>query len=112
MDYRERLREWITDHDLKQKALAKELGITKAVISNYLTGRSHMPIEVLVRLSQILGLSMDYLVGLTDEPLPAMQLTASERQFVEKLRTLSYDQKELIAKTIALMQEQNQRRQS
>ena len=43
MHYRERLREWITDHDLKQKALAKELGITESVVSNYLTGRSQMP---------------------------------------------------------------------
>lgn len=112
MSYAARMKEWITDHDLRQKTLAKEFHVTEAVLSHYMTGRSDVSVDVLVKFARYAGLSMDYLVGLTDEPLPAMQLTASERQFVEKLRTLSYDQKELIAKTIALMQEQNQRGQS
>lgn len=111
MSYAARMKEWITDHDLRQKALAKEFHITEAAFSHYMTGRSDVSVDVLVKFAKYVGLSMDYLVGLSDEPLPAMQLSAAERQLVEKFRTLSYEQKELIVKTIALMQEQNQRGQ-
>ena len=109
MEYRERLREWMAGHDLKQKALAKELGISKSVVNNYLTGRSHMPIEVLVKLSRLFGVSVDYLSGAVDDPLPSVQLNRTEQQLVENFRTLTGDQKELIARTIAVMQEQNRR---
>ena len=103
------MKEWITDHDIRQKTLAKEFQITEAVLSHYMTGRSEVPVDVLVKFAQRAGLSMDYLVGLSDEPLPPLTLTASERQFVENIRTLSYEQKELLARTIAIMQEQNRR---
>ena len=65
MHYRERLREWIGDHDLKQKKLAGELDITESVISNYMTGRSQMPIEMLVKMADHFGVSVDYLAGVT-----------------------------------------------
>lgn len=109
MNYRERLRDWITDHDLKQKALAKELGISKSVISNYITGRSHMPIETLVRLSQLFGVSVDYLSGAVDDASPSVRLNQAEQQLVDSFRTLDRRQRELILRTIAIMQEQNQR---
>ena len=66
MHYRERLKEWINDHDLKQKVLAKELNISESVISNYLTGRSQVPIEMLVKISQFFAVSTDYLLELDD----------------------------------------------
>ena len=104
-----RAKEWIVDHDIKQKTLAKELHITEAMLSNYLTGRNDMPVEVLVRLAQRFGVSMDYLVGLCDEPSVPMTLTDGERTLVAAYRTLSREQKELIAQNIRFMQEQNQK---
>ena len=109
MTYEARMKEWITDHDIRQKALAKEFNVTEAVMSHYMTGRSEVTVDVLVKFAQRTGLSMDYLVGLSDEPLPAMQLTESERQLIESIRTLLPTQKELIVKNIAIMQEQNRR---
>ncbi len=52
---------------------------------------------------------MDYLVGLSDEPMPPIRLTESECQLIENFRTLHSTQKELIVKNVAIMQEQNQR---
>ena len=112
MSYEARMKEWITDHDIRQKTLAKEFHITEAALSHYMTGRSEVSVDVLVKFAKYAGLSMDYLVGLSDEPLPAMRLTTPERQFVEELRTLSYEQRELVAKIITAMQEQNQRKHS
>ncbi|MCI8990270.1 MAG: helix-turn-helix domain-containing protein [Lawsonibacter sp.] len=109
MSYETRMKEWITDHDIRQKVLAKEFHVTEAALSNYLTGRSTITLDVLVKFAKRSGLSMDYLVGLSDEPIPPMPLTESERQLIEHFRTLHPTQKELIVKNIAIMQEQNQR---
>lgn len=109
MSYEVRMKEWITDHDIRQKVLAKEFHVTEAMLSHYLTGRSEITVDVLVKFAKRSNLSMDYLVGLSDEPLPSMRLTGAERQLIENFRTLQSEQKELIVKNIAIMQEQNQR---
>ena len=109
MPYETRMKEWITDHDIRQKVLAKEFHVTEAVLSNYLTGRSSITLDVLVKFAKRSGLSMDYLVGLSDEPMPPIRLTESECQLIENFRTLHSTQKELIVKNVAIMQEQNQR---
>ena len=110
MHYRERVKEWIGDHDLKQKALAKELGITDSVMSNCLTGRSQMTIEMLVMLAEIFGVSVDYLAGVTNDPAPPLRLDETERQLVEMLRNLHHDQQEAVQNQVQFFQKQNQRR--
>lgn len=109
MHYRQRLKEWITDRDLKQKALAKELGVSESVISNYLTGRTQMTIEMLVKMAEYFGVSVDYLAGVTDDPELPVGLSRTERQLVESFRTLNREQRELIIKNVMIMQEQNRR---
>ena len=109
MHYRERLKEWINDHDLKQKVLAKELNISESVISNYLTGRSQVHIEMLVRMAKHFGVSVDYLAGVTDNPELPISLQKTEQQLVEAFRTLTQQQKELILQNVQFMQEQNRR---
>ena len=109
MHYRERIRAWIADHDLKQKALAKELGITDSVISNYLTGRSQMPIEMLVKLADTFGVSVDYLAGVSNDPAPPLRLDETERQLVEMFRGLRRDQQEAVHNQVQFLQKQNQR---
>ncbi len=107
--YGARAKEWITDHDVKQKMLAKEFHITETMLSNYLTGRNDMPVAVLVKIAERFGISMDYLVGLCDKPTAPMQISESEQTLIAAYRTLSKDQRELIAQNIRFMQEQNQK---
>ena len=109
MSYEVRMKEWITDHDIRQKALAKEFHVTESMMSHYMTGKNEVTVDVLVKFAKRTGLSMDYLVGLSYEPVPSMPLTESERQLIENFRTLRPAQKELIVKNIAIMQEQNRR---
>ena len=106
----DRARALLTDHDIKQKNLAKFLNISEAKMSNYLNGKSDMPTRVVTGIAQYFHVTTDYLLGLTDYPELPVRLSAGERELVERLRTLSRDQKELIAQNIRLMQEQNQRR--
>lgn len=63
-----RIRELREDKDLKQKDIAAVLSCSQRVYSNYERGDLDIPTEILVKLSKYHGVSVDYLLGLTDEP--------------------------------------------
>ena len=65
-----RIKDLREDHDLYQKDLAQYLQCTQVCYSNYQTGMRDIPTEVLLRLSDFYGTSVDYLLGRTDEPAP------------------------------------------
>ena len=66
--YTERLRELREDNDLKQKQIADILGTTQQVYSRYENGLNQIPIHHLVTLSNFYNVSVDYILGLTDNP--------------------------------------------
>ena len=111
MRYGSRIKEWITDHDIKQKALAKEfhIHITESMMSHYMTGRNEITVDLLVKFAQKYGLSTDYLVGLSDSPRPSPALSPTEEKLVLDFRTLTRDQRELIVRNVAIMKEQNEK---
>ena len=65
-----RIKDLREDHDLYQKDLAQYLQCTQVCYSNYETGKRDIPTEVLLRLADFYGTSVDYLLGRTDEPAP------------------------------------------
>ena len=66
----ERIRNLREDRDLKQEDLAKLLNCTQACYSNYENGHRDIPSEVWVKLADYYGVSVDYLLGLTNEKQP------------------------------------------
>lgn len=65
-----RLRDMREDKDLPQRALAELLHVSQATYSRYESGALDIPSEALIALACFYETSIDYLVGLTDEPLP------------------------------------------
>lgn len=63
-----RLRDLREDHDMKQKDLAVYLNCSQQVYSNYELGQRDVPTDILIRLSQLYHVSVDYILGLTDNP--------------------------------------------
>lgn len=63
-----RIRDLREDHDLLQKDLAAYLQCTQVCYSNYENGKRDIPTEVLIRLSEYYEVSVDYLLGLSDDP--------------------------------------------
>ena len=100
MAYGARMKEWITDHDIKQKALAKEFHVTESMMSHYMTGRNEITVDVLVKFAKKYGLSMDYLVGLSENWAAPLDLTEEERALILGYRALSRDQRELALRLV------------
>ena len=63
-----RLRDLREDHDMKQKDLAAYLNCSQQVYSNYELAQRDVPTDILIRLSQLYHVSVDYILGLTDNP--------------------------------------------
>lgn len=63
-----RLRELRSKRKLRQKDMAKKLGITESAYGYYEQGRSEPPYETLHQLAQFFDVSLDYLLGITDDP--------------------------------------------
>ena len=68
--YRNRLKDLREDRDLKQAALAEYLQIHQTTYSDYELGKLNIPINVLRKLADYYGTSIDYLLGRTGEKKP------------------------------------------
>ena len=62
----QRIRDLREDRDLKQRQLAEYLNCSQQVYSNYELGQRDIPTDVLIKLSQLYNVSVDYLLGLTN----------------------------------------------
>ncbi len=63
-----RLKDLREDHDYTQQQVAEAIGITQRKYSYIETGVQQLTAEVLVPLARYYGVSVDYLLGETDEP--------------------------------------------
>jgi transcriptional regulator with XRE-family HTH domain len=92
-----RIREARIKNHLTQEELAEKLHTEKNQISRWENGKSIPRSEYLVSMSNILGVSVDYLLGLSDEPTIRMRfdnLSPEEMLILTALR--KGDEKEAI----------------
>ncbi len=67
MVYR-RIRDLREDHDLTQRRMSEILNCSQQVYSNYELGQRDIPTDILIKLSRFYGVSVDYILGLSDTP--------------------------------------------
>lgn len=65
-----RLKDLREDSDITQKAIADMLHIRQNTYSQYENGQRQIPISCLVSLAMFYGVSVDYILGLTDVKTP------------------------------------------
>ena len=65
-----RLRNLREDNDLYQKDIANLLGISQQYYSEYENGKRPIPVIYLIKLAKFYNVSLDYLVGLTNNSKP------------------------------------------
>lgn len=63
-----RIRDLREDRDLTQKQVSSELRCSQQVYSNYELGQRDIPTDILIKLSAFYNVSVDYILGLTDNP--------------------------------------------
>ena len=87
-----RLRKARTALGLSQLQLANRLGNTRHLISQVEHGRCGLTMPRLSAAAQTLGVSVDYLFGLADEPTPAHQLARDLTAATARVRDLEDQQ--------------------
>ncbi|MBR7101213.1 MAG: helix-turn-helix transcriptional regulator, partial [Clostridia bacterium] len=65
-----RIRDLREDNDLLQKQLAEYLHCSQVAYSRYELGTRDIPTQVLIELAIYYNISVDYILGLTDEKIP------------------------------------------
>ena len=63
-----RIREVREDHDLTQREIADELGMSQPQYNRYERGYRDIPTDMLIFLAYRYNTSVDYLLGRTDDP--------------------------------------------
>lgn len=65
-----RIRDMREDKDLTQTQLAKEVNVSQRTYSYYENGERTIPPEVLIALAKFYNVSVDYILELSDNPIP------------------------------------------
>jgi len=65
-----RLKDLREDHDFTQSELSEKLNIRQNTYSQYENGQRQLPLDILVRLTEIYRTYADYILRLTDERMP------------------------------------------
>ena len=63
-----RIRDLREDNDKTQKELALVLNCSQQVYSNYELGQRDIPTDILIKLSKYYKVSVDYILGISDNP--------------------------------------------
>lgn len=91
-NFGERLRLLRTNKGLTQEALGKIVGKSKNNISQYEREKRQADDDTKKELAKFFDVSLDYLMGITDNPIPAPQLYENKKideeleMFIEKLQ--------------------------
>ena len=64
----QRLRDLREDRDLKQREIAAHLNCSQKTYSNYELGQRDIPSDALIKLALYYNVSVDYILGLTNNP--------------------------------------------
>ncbi len=69
MKWNKRIRDLREDHDMTQDELAEKLNISKRTLLRYESGISEPTIGILISLSLIFNVSIDYIAGIKDSTI-------------------------------------------
>ena len=70
MNVYRRIRDLREDKDLTQTQLAKEINVSQRTYSYYENGERTIPPEILVALAKFYNVSVDYILEISDNPIP------------------------------------------
>lgn len=96
MDFSTKLASLLEDKGISQKWLADAINSTEATVSRYVTGVHRPNAELIVSIAQALGVSTDYLLGLTPVHATHLDLSVDERILVACFRRANDDDRDVM----------------
>lgn len=88
MEFGERLRSLREKKRITQKELAKLFKIAESTVSMYERGEREPNFEIVNKLANFFGVSIDYLLGRTDDPTPPSQAKGVVSDYSPFLRAI------------------------
>lgn len=108
--FRERLSKLMTEHNINQLGLAKELGVTQSTLSRNINGIHRPKAEIIEKIAKYFNVSVDYLLGNTDSRSVAIQATIQPNETLIALHnqaeTLSDEQLKQVINYVEFLKSQ------
>ena len=94
-----KLRDLREDRDLKQSDVARVLGISQQYYQRYESEKNEIPLRHLITLARFYNVSVDYMIGLSDDPAPLYNEKHSLTKYAAFIKRFE-DSEEKIKKAI------------
>lgn len=90
MEFKDRLRQLRTEAKMSQEELGKELNYKATTISNYEAGRNEPGMKILIEMTKIFGVTLDYLCGISEIKNPYLELEGNRKENLKIVVELFY----------------------
>ncbi|MDN5277313.1 MAG: hypothetical protein PWR01_1278 [Clostridiales bacterium] len=75
-----RLQELLDEKDMTQRELAERIGVTEVTISRYINGERKPRIDIIGKIAEVFGVSIDYLLGYSNIRNPYNNVKSNDQQ--------------------------------
>lgn len=105
MQFHNRFRQLMDDHQIGRKELAQRLNIAYSTLGNYLTGDREPDLNMLIKIADLFSVSIDYLVG-----HPTRQTISDEEiRLLHLFRQMPPEHQQMLTEIAKVMTLQNQK---
>jgi transcriptional regulator with XRE-family HTH domain len=87
----QRIRKVRLEHGIKQKDLARKIGISQGALTNFELGRRKISLEWLLKIARALEVPVGYFVGAVEPPTDDDTLGPKEHRLLRAFRRMSRD---------------------
>lgn len=88
MSFKDKLKLLRKEQNLTQEELAKVLNYTRTAVSGYESGRNEPSYDVLKTLSEYFDVSIDYLLGKTEDRKSDKLISQEKKEILERLKNI------------------------
>ena len=99
----QRLKKLRCEKKVRQEDLATILGVQKATVSHYETGKADPSDKVKIEIAKYFDVSMDYLMGIIDETVPHYQ----RELFIRIPQKIKPEEREMLEKFVTFIAQMN-----
>lgn len=108
-NFSERMKTLRKTKKISQAALAKKLNLSQSAVAGWEARGKEPSLEMLTRIAETFGVTVDYLLGRTDNPLttvvsntPYELVTPFEKELIKRYRELSAVEQAMICRQLGL----------